>query len=138
MLYNRGYRAFKPELVESVAVSLFYENPGNDFNKVIGSDGETTTSFKIIQILLREPDLSKIFAPIFLINAIKNQRLDVLEEVAHRAYYFPKRAEKDKSTLDIPSSITAEQMYAVITSLPSISNVGSPETVSEMRAILKG
>lgn len=102
MLYNRGYRAFKPELVESVAVSLFTENPGNDFNKVIGSDGETTTSFKIIQILLREPDLSKIFAPIFLINAIKNQRLDVLEEVAHRAYYFPKRAEKDKSTMDIP------------------------------------
>jgi hypothetical protein len=64
--------------------------------------------------------------------------LDVLEEVAHRAYYFPKRAEKDKSTMDIPQSITDEQMSAVITSLPSITNVGSPETVSEMKAILKG
>ena len=48
LLYNRGYRTFKPELIESVAVSLFTENPGTDFNKIIGSDGETTTSFKII------------------------------------------------------------------------------------------
>ena len=139
LLYNRGFRTFKPELVESVAVSLFTENPGQpDFNKVLASDGETTTSFKIIQILLREPDLCKMFAPIFLINAIKNQRLDILEEVAHRAYYFPKRAERDKSSMDIPQAITDEQMTAVINSLPNMSNLGSIETMNEMRAILTG
>ena len=71
-------------------------------NSVIGSDGETSTSFKIIQIILREPEFCKIFAPIFLINAIKFSRVDVLEEVAHRAYFYPKRALKDKSTMDIP------------------------------------
>ena len=88
--------------------------------------------------MLREPDLSKQFAPIFLINAIKNQRLDVVEEVAHRAYYFPKRAAKDQSSMDIPQAITDEQMTAVITSLPSMSNIGSPELMNEMRAILTG
>ena len=48
LLYNRGIKTFKPELVESVAISLFTENPGVDHNKVIGSDGEFSTSFKII------------------------------------------------------------------------------------------
>ena len=88
--------------------------------------------------MLRDPELCKIFAPIFLINAIKNQRLDVLEEVAHRAYYFPKMAERDQSSMDIPQAITDEQMSAVITSLPSMSNIGSPETMNEMRGILTG
>jgi hypothetical protein len=50
LLYNRGFRTIKPELVESIAVGLFQESMTSaaDMNSVLASDGKTTTSFQII------------------------------------------------------------------------------------------
>lgn len=91
----------------------------------------------MIQIILRVPELCRIFAPIFLINAIKFNRLDVLEEVANRAYFYPKRALKDKSSMDIPQAITDQQMHAVLATIPSMVTVQGA-AMHEMIKILKG
>jgi hypothetical protein len=62
--------------------------------------GKITVSFKLVQILVREGQMSTIFGPALLINAIKFGRLDILEEIYERCFYLPRMAVRDQSTYD--------------------------------------
>ena len=65
-------------------------------------------AFKLIQILLREGEMSQIFGPVLLINAIKFGRIDIVEEIYERCFYLPRMAVRDSSTYDYVQSVTEE------------------------------
>ena len=67
-----------------------------------------TVTFKMMQIIIRDGQLSQTFGPVLLINAIKFGRIDIIEEIYERCYYLPRMAARDQSTYDYIQSVSEE------------------------------
>jgi hypothetical protein len=105
LLYNRGCKEINPALVETIAANLCQpatqeEKKSPNCSYSVDGKGKITVTFKLIQILLREGDMSTIFGPVLLINAIKFGRVDIVEEIYERCFYLPRMAVRDSSTYD--------------------------------------
>ena len=105
LLYNRSCKEINPALVENIASTLCQppspeekKNPNSSYS--VDGKGKITVSFKLIQILLREGEMSSVFGPVLLINAIKHSRIDIVEEIYERCFYLPRMAVRDSSTYD--------------------------------------
>ena len=109
LYYRCGFKQITSALIPKILDALLESNdkPSN----------------QILQLMMREEDLRESVGPLLMLAAIRNSRLDVVEDVYENCIYLPQMAMKDKSTVNLSKCINKTQLQQILDQVENLTHL---------------